>query len=50
MYLVLLPILGPFTIKFNGYDEILEFKKKEFSNRPTHPREIGSGKGKQKYF
>ena len=42
MYLILLPILGLFTIKFNGYDEILEVKKKN-SNRPTHTGETGSG-------
>ena len=50
MYLVLLPILGLFTIKFNGYDEILEVKKKKISDRPTHTGETGSGKRKQKYF
>ena len=41
MYLILLPILGLFTIKFNGYDEILEVKKK--SDRQTHTGETGSG-------
>ena len=45
-------IFGIFTIKFNGngYDEILELKKKKFSYRPTHIGETGSGKGKQNYF
>ena len=46
MYLVLLAILGLFTIKFNRYDEILEVQKK-ISDRPTHSGETGSGKGKQ---
>ena len=49
MYLVLLPILGLFTIKFNRYDEILEVKKKN-SDRPTNTGGTGLGKGKQKYF
>ena len=48
MYLVLLPILGLFTIRFNGFG-ILEVKKK-ISDRPTHTGDTGSGKGKQKYF
>ena len=51
LFLVLLPILGMhvFTIMFNGYDEILDVKKK-ISDGPTHTEETGSGKGKLKYF
>ena len=35
MYLVLLPILGLFTIYFNRYDEFSEFKKNKKNNFPT---------------
>ena len=50
MYLVLLPTIGLFTIRFNGY-EILEVKKNNFpTDRPTHTGGTRSGKGKQKYF
>ena len=34
MYLVLLPILGLFTIMFNRYDQILEVKEKNPTDRP----------------
>ena len=47
VYLILLPIVGLFIIRFNEYG-IQGVKKK--SDRPTHTGETGSGKGKQKYF
>ena len=41
MYLVLLPILGLFRTKCNGYDEILEVKKSNFPTDGPIPEKQG---------
>ena len=38
-----------YTVTINEYP-ILEVKKKEFFDRPTHTSKTGLGKGKQNYF
>ena len=53
MYLVLLPILGLFTIKFNRYDEFSEFKKNKKNNFPTDrpiPEKQGRERGNKNIF
>ena len=49
MYLVLLPILGLITIKFNRYDEILEVKKKFPTDRPILEKQ-GRVRGNKNIF
>ena len=50
MYLVLLPILGLFTIKLNGYDENLEVKKNNFPTDRSIPEKQGPVRGNKNIF